>query len=109
MCEDGDVKLAEALAARADLQRRIEQLRSRIWDNARYQEGEEPAEDPAPGHAAAALADPVLDALGGAPATLDTLAQRTGLTLDALSAKLLTLELDGRIASLPGGRYQKIH
>ena len=45
MCEDGDVKLAEALAARADLQRRIEQLRSRISDNARYQEGEEPAED----------------------------------------------------------------
>ena len=54
-------------------------------------------------------ADPVLDALDGAPATLDTLAQTTGLTLDALSAKLLTLELDGRIASLPGGRYQKLH
>ncbi|MFH1819440.1 MAG: DNA-processing protein DprA [Pseudomonadota bacterium] len=53
--------------------------------------------------------DPVLDALDGAPTTLDTLAQRTGLTLDALSAKLLTLELDGLIASLPGGRYQKIH
>ncbi|KVW95516.1 DNA-processing protein DprA [Thiobacillus denitrificans] len=55
------------------------------------------------------LSDPVLDALDGAPTTPDTLAQRTGLTLDALSAKLLTLELDGRIASLPGGRYQKIH
>ena len=55
------------------------------------------------------VSDPVLDALDGAPTTLDTLAQRTGLTLDALSAKLLTLELDGRIASLPGGRYQKIH
>jgi len=53
--------------------------------------------------------DPVLDALDGAPTTLDTLAQRTGLTLDALSAKLLALELDGLIASLPGGRYQKIH
>ncbi|MBT9566800.1 MAG: DNA-protecting protein DprA [Thiobacillus sp.] len=54
-------------------------------------------------------ADPVLHALGEAPTTLDTLAQRTGLTLDALSAKLLTLELDGQIASLPGGRYQKIY
>jgi DNA processing protein len=53
--------------------------------------------------------DPVLDALDGAPTTLDTLAQRTGLTLDALSAKLLALELDGHIASLPGGRYQKLH
>ena len=46
--------------------------------------------------------------MDGAPVTLDTLAQRSGLTLDALSAKLLTLELDGRIAPLPGGRYQKI-
>ena len=53
--------------------------------------------------------DPVLDAFDGAPASLDSLAQRTGLTLDALSAKLLTLELDGHIATLPGGRYQKIH
>jgi DNA processing protein len=53
--------------------------------------------------------DPVLAALDGAPVTVDTLAQRTGLTLEALSAKLLALELDGRIASLPGGRYQKIH
>ncbi|MFK4788925.1 DIP1984 family protein [Microbacterium sp. ZW T5_56] len=39
------MKLAEALALRADLQRRIEQLRSRIIQNARYQEGEPPAED----------------------------------------------------------------
>lgn len=54
-------------------------------------------------------ADPVWDALDGAPATLDDLAQRTGLTLDALSAKLLALELEGRVAPLPGGRYQKIH
>lgn len=53
--------------------------------------------------------DLVLDALDGAPATLDNLSERTGLTLDALSAKLLTLEMDGQIASLPGGRYQKIH
>lgn len=53
--------------------------------------------------------DPLLDAFDGAPVTLDALAQRTGLTLDTLSAKLLSLELEGRIASLPGGRYQKLH
>jgi hypothetical protein len=41
------MKLAEALALRAGAVRRIEQLRSRIADNARYQEGEEPAEDAA--------------------------------------------------------------
>ena len=51
------MKLAEALTARADLQRRIEQLRARITANARYQEGEEPAEDAAAliGEADAAL------------------------------------------------------
>jgi hypothetical protein len=41
------VKLAEALSLRANSVRRIEQLRSRIVTNARYQEGEEPAEDAA--------------------------------------------------------------
>ncbi|MCK2029400.1 DIP1984 family protein [Microbacterium galbinum] len=39
------MKLAEALTERADLQRRIEQLRARITANARFQEGEEPSED----------------------------------------------------------------
>ncbi len=63
----------------------------------------------APPERAESPADPVLDAFDGAPTTLDTLAQRTGLTLDALSAKLLTLELEGLVASLPGGRYQRIH
>ena len=41
------MKLADALALRADLQRRVEQLRERIHANARYQEGETPAEDAA--------------------------------------------------------------
>src|SRR4029453_11345207 len=39
------MKLAEALALRADAVRRVEQLRTRIAASARYQEGEEPAED----------------------------------------------------------------
>ncbi len=41
------MKLAEALALRADAVKRIEQLRTRIGGNARFQEGEEPAEDAA--------------------------------------------------------------
>ena len=41
------MKLAEALALRADASRRAEQLRSRITGSARYQEGEAPAEDAA--------------------------------------------------------------
>ncbi len=41
------MKLAEALAERADLNRRIAQLRGRLENNALVQEGEKPAEDPA--------------------------------------------------------------
>jgi len=40
------MKLAEALQQRADLTRRIEQLKSRLERNAKKQEGTEPAEDP---------------------------------------------------------------
>ena len=39
------MKLAEALALRADADRRADHLRSRIIANARYQEGEPPSED----------------------------------------------------------------
>lgn len=41
------MKLAEALQERADLNRRIEQLRYRLNNNVLVQEGEKPAEDPA--------------------------------------------------------------
>lgn len=58
------------------------------------------AEDPA--------SNELLAALGHSPCDSDTLAQRTGLTADRLCAMLATLELDGRIAVLPGGRYQRL-
>lgn len=41
------MKLAEALQERADLNRRIEQLRYRLNNNVPVQEGEKPLEDPA--------------------------------------------------------------
>ncbi|MFF9194107.1 DIP1984 family protein [Streptomyces sp. NPDC014779] len=41
------MKLAEALAERAEATRRVEQLRARVVGSARYQEGETPAEDAA--------------------------------------------------------------
>lgn len=41
------MKLAEALHLRADLQKRIAQLGERLNANAKVQEGDEPAEDPA--------------------------------------------------------------
>ena len=53
--------------------------------------------------------DLILDAMDAAPMTADSIALRCGLTLDALSAKLLMLELEGRVATLPGGRYQKLN
>lgn len=53
--------------------------------------------------------DPVLIGLGRDPCDLDTLIGRTGLPADALLARLLPLELDGRIVPLPGGRYQRLN
>jgi hypothetical protein len=41
------MRLAEALTRRADAQKRHQQLRARIEASARFQEGEEPAEDAA--------------------------------------------------------------
>ena len=40
------MKLATALSERADIQRRLTQLQTRLNNNAKVQEGEEPAEDP---------------------------------------------------------------
>ena len=40
------MRLAEALQERADLNRKIEQLRCRLQQNAMVQEGDEPAENP---------------------------------------------------------------
>ncbi|AVR87009.1 DNA-processing protein DprA [Thauera aromatica] len=64
----------------------------------------------APAQAALVLDDDaarVLQILGHDPVDIDTLAQRCGLTVDALYAILLPLELDGRLARLPGGRLQR--
>lgn len=51
---------------------------------------------------------PLLEHLGFDPITMDELGQRSGLTIDALSAILLQLELDGMVASMPGGSYQRV-
>jgi DNA processing protein len=61
----------------------------------------------APAPAAAAADDPVLRALGHDPLSLDTLIDRCGWQAPALSARLFELELDGQVARLPGGLYQR--
>ena len=50
----------------------------------------------------------LLQALGFEPADLDSLQQRTGLPTALLQADLMQLELDGAVARLPGGRFQRL-
>ena len=64
------MKLAEALQERADLNRRIDELRRRLGNSILVQEGETPAEDPAA----------LLTELDGAAARLETLMAQINLT-----------------------------
>jgi DNA processing protein len=50
----------------------------------------------------------LLAELGHDPTTLDELVQRTGQSAAVLSAALLMLELEARVESLPGNRYQQL-
>jgi DNA processing protein len=52
--------------------------------------------------------DPVLDAMGFAPASIDQLAQRTGLDAATLAAQLVRLEIEAGVVALPGGWFQRI-
>lgn len=53
--------------------------------------------------------DPVLDALATGPLGLDQLSERLGLTVGALSVRLLSAEMSGQVARLPGGLYQRTY
>jgi DNA processing protein len=61
----------------------------------------------APAPAAAPGGDPVLGALGHDPVTLDALMARCGWPAARLQARLLELELEGVVARLPGGLFQR--
>ncbi|MDP2368030.1 DNA-processing protein DprA [Rhodoferax sp.] len=50
----------------------------------------------------------LLEALGFDPVGLDALQARCGLGTAAIQAQLMTLELDGHVARLPGGLFQRI-
>ena len=52
--------------------------------------------------------NPLIQALGHDPMTLETLSERTGWDAAQLQAQLMELELDGLVARLPGGFYQHI-
>jgi DNA processing protein len=49
----------------------------------------------------------LLGALGHDPVSLDALIARTGISAATLQAQLLELELDGEVARLPGGLFQR--
>jgi DNA processing protein len=51
---------------------------------------------------------PLLDAMGFDPVGIDALVARTGTSAAELQAGLLELELEGRVARLPGGLFQRI-
>lgn len=61
-----------------------------------------------PSRAAPEESHALLRHLGYDPCNVDTLCGRSGLTAEVVSAMLLQLELEGRVASLPGGRFQRV-
>ena len=61
--------------------------------------------EPAP--APVALEPGLLAHMGFDPVDLDALCARAGMPPEQVSAQLLRLELDGRVAALPGGRFQR--
>ena len=61
------------------------------------------AADPAPSQE-----DPILEALGFEPMTLDELVARTGRSAAELNARLLDLELEGHVTRLPGQLFQRL-
>ena len=75
------MKLATALAERADLQRRLAELSTRLNNNAKAQEGEAPAEDP----------EALLRELDEIFTCLEELVSRINLTNSATAADGMTL------------------
>ena len=78
------MKLAEALQERADLNRKIEELRRRLGNVILVQEGEEPAEDPAE----------LLEELNAAVARLEELMAAINLTNCRTKANGMTLRIN---------------
>lgn len=75
------MKLATALSQRADLQRRLSELGNRLNNNAKTQEGEAPAEDPAA----------LLSELNTVLTTLEELIGRINLTNSRICADGMTM------------------
>lgn len=85
----------------------LEELR---WasTNDPFAEAAPPTEGVCDDAASAEPSDPLLEALGHDPVGLDALQARTGWPTAALQSRLLELELDGAVARLPGGMFQRV-
>jgi DNA processing protein len=76
----------------------LEELR---WPGLSVAVADAPAATPVGAH-------PIVDAMGYDPISLDELVRRTGWSAAELNVRLLELELDGRVARLPGQCFQRI-
>lgn len=67
------------------------------------------ADNPAPARVTHQIdsENPLLRQMGHDPVSLDALVMRTGLNTAQLQTELLTLELEGQVLRLPGGRFQR--
>jgi len=50
----------------------------------------------------------LLQHMGHDPVDVDALCVRAGMSAEQVSSELLRLELDGRVAALPGGLFQRL-
>ena len=69
---------------------------------------EDEPERPSENLPAAPSTSTLLEAMGYDPIHPDILAQQTNMAAADVYAQLLEYELDGIVAALPGGRYQRV-
>ncbi|MCW8963007.1 MAG: DNA-processing protein DprA [Gammaproteobacteria bacterium] len=72
---------------------------------ASFEIGEQPDETPDPCTETSESHLIILEAMAYDPVNIDTLISRTGMASNAISSILLILELEGKVASQPGGHY----
>lgn len=109
------MKLAEALIWRADAKKRLEQLKQRLLRNAKVQEGDAPAEEPAALLAEhARLADEFMQIIQRINRTNSATPLREGMTIaDALAVRdVLAVRVDvlrslTQVATVTQDRYTK--
>jgi len=74
-----------------------------VLEELRWERGAQAVEAAAPDDR-----DGLLNAMGRDPVSLDQLAKRSGLGAASVAARISALELEGRVAALPGALFQRI-